>query len=112
MVGVLTHSMLMWYCIIEAHQDIVTYLMLLRFIRWSWQKYQKLCSPINVLSLCLCLSYTHTHTHTQVPYYCKILKTTSLYKDMLSELNVACHKYSETLFEYMSGKTQQIQLKW
>jgi hypothetical protein len=32
---------------------------------------------------------------------------------MLSELNVACHKYSETLSEYVSGKTQQIQLiKW
>jgi hypothetical protein len=32
---------------------------------------------------------------------------------MLSELNVASHKYSETLFVYVSGKTQQIQLiKW
>jgi len=33
-----------------------------------------------------------------------------LYKDMLSELNVAFHKFSETLFEYVPGKTQQIQL--
>jgi hypothetical protein len=36
-----------------------------------------------------------------------------MYKDMLRELNVAWHKYSETLFEDISGKTQQIQLiKW
>ena len=53
------------------------------------------------------------HTHTQVLYYCKRLKTTYLYKDMLSELNVACHKCNEALFEYVSGKTQQIQsIKW
>ena len=32
---------------------------------------------------------------------------------MLRELNVACHKYGETLFEYVSGRTPQIWLiKW
>jgi len=41
---------------------------------------------------------------------CNLLIDFLLYKDMLSELNVAFHKYSETLFEYVSGKTQQIQL--